>query len=207
MNGALLLNANEVREAEFIDYCGSNVSSFIPAPTNLANMMRIKDQEVKKAWLRATRKELKTLIDHGTFMLNDPKPGEIVTPCMDTYRVKIKSDGTLDKLKVRIVVRGDLQKNVLKEDTWSPTASIRLLKVFLAHAAKKKCKVKQLDFIGAFLQANVRERIFVKLPALYGELFPEFAKYSGRPLQLNKSMYGMTYSGRFWWQDLSEWLL
>ncbi|MGH3053820.1 MAG: reverse transcriptase domain-containing protein [Gaiellaceae bacterium] len=126
---------------------------------------------------------------------------------MDTYRVKIKSDGTMDKLKVRIVVRGDLQRNFSNDDTWSPTASVRLLKVFLAHATHCKCRVQQLDFIGAFLQANVRERVFVKLPARYGDLFPEFAPYCGRPLRLTKSMYGMNYAGKNWWQDLSDWLL
>ncbi|MGH3054708.1 MAG: reverse transcriptase domain-containing protein, partial [Gaiellaceae bacterium] len=42
--------------------------------------------------------------------------------------------------------------------------------------------------------------------AKYGELFPEYNKYCGRPLRLNKSMYGMIHSGRFWWEELSEWL-
>jgi hypothetical protein len=46
---------------------------------------------------------------------------------MDINMVKLKSDGTLDKLKSRLVIRGDLQKNVEK-DTWSPTASFRALK-------------------------------------------------------------------------------
>ncbi|MGH7954596.1 MAG: reverse transcriptase domain-containing protein, partial [Gloeomargaritales cyanobacterium] len=100
-----------------------------------------------------------------------------------------------------------LQKNHSNEDTWSPTASVKLLKTFLGHAARLKCRVYQLDFIGAFLQASVHERIFVKLAAKYGDLFPEYAKYCGRPLRLNKSMYGMIHSGRFWWQELLEWLL
>ena len=39
-------------------------------------------------------------------------------------------------------------------DTWSPTASMRTLKYFLADAAKHRARVNQLDFIGAFLQAN-----------------------------------------------------
>jgi hypothetical protein len=61
--------------------------------------------------------------------------GETCTPIMDINMVKLKSDGTLDKLKSRLVIRGDLQKDVEK-DTWSPTASFRALKKFLAHAAR-----------------------------------------------------------------------
>ena len=45
-------------------------------------------------------------------------------------------------------------------DTWSPTASMRTLKYFLADAAKDKARFHQLDFIGAFLQANVKDRFF-----------------------------------------------
>ncbi len=56
-------------------------------------------------------------------------------PTMETYRIKLQSDGTLDKLKTRIVVRGDLQNKEITEDKWSPTASMRAMKMFLAHAA------------------------------------------------------------------------
>ena len=44
-------------------------------------------------------------------MIEDPKDGEPVTPCMDVYKAKIQTDGSLDKLKLSIVVRGDLQNN------------------------------------------------------------------------------------------------
>jgi hypothetical protein len=125
---------------------------------------------------------------------------------METNKVKIKSDGSLDRLKCRIGVRGDLQYTAM-EDSWSPTAPFRSLKMFLADAARNKCRVYQLDFIGAFLQANVRGRIFVSLPKVYGDIWPEFKDYCGRPLRLVKSMYGMTYSGKCWYLDLKEWLL
>ena len=52
---------------------------------------------------------------------------------------------------MRIVVRGDLQNKEMIGDTWSPTASMRTLKYFLADATKHKARVYQLDFIGAFL--------------------------------------------------------
>ena len=61
-------------------------------------------------------------------MIEDPKDGEPFTPCMDVYKAKIQSDGSLDKLKLRIVVREDLQNKEMVGDTWSPTASMRTLK-------------------------------------------------------------------------------
>ena len=92
-------------------------------------------------------------------------------------------------------------------DTWSPTASMRTLKYFLADATKHKEKFHQLDFIGSFLQAKVNNRVFVKLDIRYTDYFPEYAKYFGRALKLFKSMYGMTNSGKLFDDELTEWLL
>ena len=80
-------------------------------------------------------------------------------------------------------------------DTWSPTASMRTLKYLLADSAKHKARVHQLYFIGAFLQAKVKNRVFVKLHIRYTDYFPEYAQYFGRALKLLKSMYVMTNSG------------
>ena len=95
-------------------------------------------------------------------MIEDQNEGEPVTPCMDVYKGKIQYDGSLDKLKLRIVVRGDLLNKEMVGDTWSPTASMRTVKYFLANAAKHKARVHQLDFIGALLQDKVKNRVLVK---------------------------------------------
>jgi hypothetical protein len=173
-----------------------NAMSWEPAPKTLREILKMPIGPVKTAWLQSVRKEFKTLIDNITFVLDSPGKGETVTPIMETFRVKILSDGTLDKLKTRIVVRGDLQSKTLSEDKWSPTASFRALKMFLAHASRTKARVKQLDFVGAFLQAKTRSRVFVSIPAIYGVLFPEYKEYCGRPVHLAKSMYGMSLSGK-----------
>ena len=57
--------------------------------------------------------------------------GDPGTPCMDVYKAKIQYDGSLDKLKFRIVVRGDFQNKGIIGDTWTPTASMRTLKYLL----------------------------------------------------------------------------
>ena len=66
----------------------------------------------------------------------------------NVYKAKIQSDGSLDKSKLRIVVRGDLQNKEMVGDTWSPTSSMRTLNFFLADAAKHKSRFHQLDLIG-----------------------------------------------------------
>ena len=123
---------------------------------------------------------------------------------MYVYKAKVQSDGSLDKLKLRIVVRGDLQNKEMVGDTWSPTESMRTLKYFLADASKHKAKFHQLDFIGAFLQAKVKNIVFVKLDIRHTDYFPEHAQYFGMALKLLKSVYGMTNSGKLFADELTE---
>ena len=65
--------------------------------------------DIKKPWLKANLKEIKNLINNQTFIVEYPEKDEPVTPYMDVYKAKIQSDGSLDKLKLIIVVRGDLR--------------------------------------------------------------------------------------------------
>ena len=174
---------------------GSEVSHFIPEPRNFAEVTKFAEN-IRKPWLKDTLKEIKNLVNNQTFMIEDPNDGEPVTPCMDVYKAKILSYGSLDKLKLRNVVRGDFQNKEMVRDTWSPRASMITLKYFLADAAKHKVRVHQLDFIGALLQAKVKNRVFVILNMRYAAYFPEYSQYFGRALKLFKSMYGMTNSGK-----------
>ena len=68
------------------------------------------------------------MINNQTFIIQYPDMGEPVTTYMDLYKTKIMSDGSLDKIKLRIVVRVDIQKKELVGNTWSPTSSMRTLK-------------------------------------------------------------------------------
>ena len=53
--------------------------------------------------------DIKNLINNHNFLVQDTEKGEPVTICMDFYKEKIQSDGSLDRLKLRSVVRVDLQ--------------------------------------------------------------------------------------------------
>ena len=85
-------------------------------------------ENIKKPRLKATIIEIKNITNNQTFLIEYQNEGEHVTPCMDVYKAKIQSDGSPDKLKLRILVRGDLQNKELLGDTWSPIASMRTLK-------------------------------------------------------------------------------
>ena len=56
--------------------------------------------------------------------MNDLDKVDIVIPCMDVYKAKIQSDRSIEKLKLRIVVKGDSQNKEMIVDTWYPTSSM-----------------------------------------------------------------------------------
>ena len=84
---------------------------------------------------------------------------------------------------------------------------MRTLLYFLVDVTKHKARFHQLDFIGEFLQAKVKNRVFVKLDIRYTDYFPEYPNYFERALKLFKSMYGMTNYGNLFFDELTEWLL
>ena len=64
-------------------------------------------------------------------------------------------------------------------NNWSPTASVRLLKCFLADAdaIANQTKIFQLDFIQAFIQSETKNRIFVTLDKEFKTFCPQIKEH------------------------------
>jgi Reverse transcriptase (RNA-dependent DNA polymerase) len=185
---------------------GADPSAFLPEPKSLKKIASM-EALVKKAWLDAFRSELVNLISKNTFEIATNYKGEKCLPVCAIFRTKIKANGTFDKLKVRIAIRGDLDRDALDEDNSAPLATFRLLKVFLAEAARLKRRVYQADFIGAYLQACMDRLVYVILPKEYAIHFPDLSKWFGVPLVLLKSAYGISSAGRLWAEELFGWYI
>ena len=67
------------------------------------------------------------------------------------------------------------------EDTWSPCASSRGVKLHISTTYASHRTFKSGDFIGAYLQAKVIGHHFVRLPLEYAYYIPAYAKYFGTP--------------------------
>ena len=78
--------------------------------------------------------------------------------------------------------------------------------MFVAEAVKFCRPINQLDFIGAFCQGLVKDRIFLQLPQEYAYLLPEYKEYFDSSQLLVRSIYGLNVAAKVWNQDLTEWL-
>ena len=190
------------------DAPGSDPAPFTILPRTVTQTLRM-PPAIAKAWQKSFVKEVVgILINRQTCKIEEPGPNDSVVPVMEVYRCKLDKDGLVDKLKCRIVFRGDLYDPADPQDPWNPHASFLALKVFLAECARLGIFPHQIDFVLAYLQANMRERVFIIFPEAWKQFLPEHVhKYIGRPVLLLKALYGYNYSGKFLYQDQADFLM
>ena len=182
-----------------------NLSDYIPEPKSLHQVLKLSDH-IKDKWGTAIKKEVLGLFDNDTFDTNERAlPADEVIPVKCAFKTKLNAYGGLDKLKARMCLRGDMQIKD-QDNNWSPTASVRLLKCYLADAIANHVKVYQLDFIQAFIQSETKKRIFVILDKEYEIFCPQLKEHFGRPLRLKKCLYGADFSGKSWYETLDDFL-
>jgi hypothetical protein len=84
--------------------------------------------------------------------------------CKWVFTKKLRSDGTIDKYKVRLVAKGYTQKEVKYFfDTYSPVARLTTIRVLLSLAASHGLLVHQMDVKTAFLNGELEEKIYMTL--------------------------------------------
>jgi hypothetical protein len=90
--------------------------SWEPTPRSIRDILDMPDGVVRRAWLASVKKELKMLFGAGSIVLDTLLDGEISIPVMELFKVKINSDGSLDKPKNHLVVQCDLLSKHITED-------------------------------------------------------------------------------------------
>ena len=102
--------------------------------------------------------ELNALSANKTWTLVPLPSGKTAIGCRWVYKVKHKSDGTIDRYKARLVAKGYTQLEGLDFlDTFAPVAKLTTLRLLLAVASSHNWDLKQLDVNNAFLHGDLHE--------------------------------------------------
>lgn len=114
------------------------------------------------------------------------------------FKVKRNSDGTILKLKARLVAMGfTQQKGIDYNEVFAPTTRLETLRLVLTLLASKNWEGWQVDFKTAFLNSKLDTTIYMTQPP--GREEPTHPDYV---CEVINSLYGLKQSPRLWNREL-----
>jgi histone deacetylase 1/2 len=145
----------------------------------------------------AMNEEMKSQSENNTWTLVKRTQNMKVLPCRWVYAVKENLDGS-HKLKARLVIGGHKQEyGVDYNETFAPVVKYHSIRIMIAFATFNNYELHQLDFVTAFLNANLNEQVYMKQP-------PGFETKDNYICRLNKGLYGLKQAPRQWHIKVKE---
>ena len=137
---------------------------------------------------------MQSMSDNQVWDLIDPIPGVRIIGCKWIFKVKMDMDGNPQTYKARLVAKGYRQiQGIDYEETFSPVAMVKSIRILLAIAAYHDYEVWQMDVKTAFLNGKLSEDVYMSQPE--GFVDP---KNKGKICKLLKSIYGLKQASRSW---------
>ena len=147
-----------------------------------------------ESWLGAMRSELKSMDENQVWNLVDLPDGARAVECKWVFKKKTDMDGNVSVYKARLVAKGFRQvQGVDYDETFSPVAMLKSVRIMLAIAAYFDYEIWQMDVKTAFLNGNLTEDVYMIQP----EGFVDPAN-ADKVCKLQKSIYGLKQASRSW---------
>ncbi|GJV42317.1 retrotransposon protein, putative, ty1-copia subclass [Tanacetum coccineum] len=141
-------------------------------------------------WKEAMKSEIQSMYDNQVWNLVDTTPGLKTVGCKWIFKKKTNMDGKVHTYKARLVAKGYTQTHGIDyEETFSPVAKIKSIRIMLAVAAFHDYEIWKMDVNTAFLNEKLTEDVFMAQPEGF-----ENAKYPKRVCKLQKAIYGLKHA-------------
>lgn len=155
-------------------------------------------------WQDAMSAEIQALESNNTWTITSLPPNKKPIGCKWVYKIKYRSDGTIERYKARLVAKGFTQlEGIDYNETFAPVAKMITVRCFFAIAALKGWSLHQLDVNNAFLHGDLTEEVYMTLPPGYSRQQDN----NNHVCRLNKSIYGLKQASRNWFSKLRHLLI
>ncbi|GKA30353.1 retrotransposon protein, putative, ty1-copia subclass [Tanacetum coccineum] len=145
-------------------------------------------------WLNAMNVEMQSMKDNEVWVLVELPPNGKTVGSKWLFKKKTNMDGAVHTYKARLVAKGYTQTpGIDYEETFSPVADIRAIRILIAIAAYYDYEIWQMDVKTAFLNGYLNEEVYMEQPE--GFVNP---KYPNRVCKLKRSIYGLKQASRQW---------
>ncbi|GJX89824.1 retrotransposon protein, putative, ty1-copia subclass [Tanacetum coccineum] len=157
------------------------------------------DSESNK-WIDAMNAEIQSMMDNMVWVLVDLPPGCKTVGSKWLFKKKTDMDGIVHVYKARLVAKGYTQLyGVDYEETFSPVADIRAIRILISIAAYYDYEIWQMDVKTAFLNGYLDEDIYMVQPE--GFVDPNHPR---KVCKLQRSIYGLKQASRSWNKRFDE---
>ena len=153
-----------------------------------------------QVWIDVCKYELVSIEKNNMWLLVDLPTSVKPIGLKWVFKIKRNADGSINKYKSRLVVKGYVQRHVIDYDeVFAPVARVETIRLVIAIAASNGWEIHHLDVKTAFLHGELKEEVYVTQPG--GFVVPG---KEGKVYKLKKALYGLRQVPLAWNAKLNK---
>ena len=113
-------------------------------------------------WQQVMKEELDALLKTDTWDLVDLPAGKSAIGCKWVYKIKTRSDGTIDGYKARLVAKGFTQEyGIDYEEIFALVARLSSIRTLIVVFVSRHWPLFQMDMKNVFLNGELTEKVYM----------------------------------------------
>ena len=154
-----------------------------------------------KNWKKAIDEEIHSFEENQAWILVDKPSNHPIVKSKWVFKTKKDSDGNISCYRARLVAKGYSQHfGIDYNETFAPVVRYSSLRLLFAIGVRLDLEIDHLDVCTAFLNGQLKEKIYMELP----EGMHIEDKEKNKVYLLKKAIYGLKQAARSWNQKATN---